>query len=156
MSLFTVMKGLPLAYNKDMQEDKEPVFDACDTVKQCLRIMGPMIETMSVQKENMLKAARDGYINATDLADYLVRKGISFRNAYKISGQIVARCMEKGCSLEELPLEEYKAVSPAVEEDVYQAIDLYACMEGRRSEGGTSVRSVEKQIAYLREVLSCG
>ncbi len=156
MSLLTVMKGLPLAYNKDMQEDKEPVFDACDTVKKSLRIMAPMIETMSVNTANMLKAAGDGYINATDLADYLVRKGMSFRNAYKISGQIVARCMELGCTLEELPPEEYRAVSSAVEEDVYPAIELYACMEGRKSEGGTSVRSVEKQIRYLREVLELG
>lgn len=153
MGLLTAMKGLPLAYNKDMQEDKEGVFDACDTVKACLGIMAPMLASMTVRTDNMLSAAQKGFINATDLADYLVRKGLPFRSAYKISGQIVARCMADGCVLETLPLEVYQSYSPLFGEDVYQDIDLRTCMEKRISEGGTSVASVEAQIAYVRTEL---
>ena len=154
MGLLTTLKGLPLAYNKDMQEDKEGVFDACDTVKMCLGILAPMLATMEVRKDKMLKAAQEGFINATDLADYLVKKGTPFRSAYKISGQMVAKCMETGRVLENVPLEEYRAASELFDADVYEAIDLRTCMEKRISEGGTSVASVEKQIAAVREVLN--
>ncbi len=150
MALLTTLKGLPLAYNKDMQEDKESVFDACNTVKQCLPVFTGMIATMTVCEEQMKKAAGGGFINATDLADYLVRKGLPFRSAYKISGQIVAACIAKGQILETLPLSVYREYSELFDQDVYDSIDLRACAEKRISEGGTSVRSVETQIAYVR------
>ncbi|MBQ9250983.1 MAG: argininosuccinate lyase [Oscillospiraceae bacterium] len=153
MGLLTTLKGLPLAYNKDMQEDKEGVFDACDTVKMCLKVFAPMIATMRVRTDNMLRAAQTGFINATDLADYLVRKGLPFRSAYKVSGQIVARCMAEGQVLETLPLETYREFSPMFDEDLYKEIDLKTCVEKRISEGGTSEASVEKQITYVRTVL---
>lgn len=153
MGLLTTLKGLPLAYNKDMQEDKEGVFDACDTVKMCLKILAPMLATMTVNKERMLQAAQEGFINATDLADYLVKKGMPFRNAYKIAGRLVNHCMEKGLVLETLPMEAYRAESEQFDETLYQAIDLKTCMEKRISEGGTSVSSVEKQIATVRSIL---
>ena len=154
IGLLTVLKGLPLAYNKDMQEDKEGVFDACDTVKMCLRILSPMLETVTVHRENMLRAAREGFINATDLADYLVKKGMPFRSAYKISGGLVAECMKSGRVLEELPLEEYRQRSDLFDGDLYEAIDLRNCMEKRRSEGGTSSESVDRQISYIRGILN--
>ena len=154
MSLLTMLKGLPLAYNKDMQEDKEGVFDAVDTVKMCLSIMAPMIETMTVCRDNMLRAAQTGFINATDLADYLTKKGMPFRSAYQTAGQIVAKCMESGTVLEELPLETYRQFSELFEKDLYAEIDLMNCMEKRISEGGTSVASVEKQLAYVRGALT--
>ncbi len=154
MGLLTTLKGLPLAYNKDMQEDKEGLFDACDTVKLCLRVFAPMISTMKVRTDNMLRAAQTGFINATDLADYLVRKGLPFRSAYKISGQIVARCMAEGEVLETLPLAVYREFSPLFDEDLYGEIDLKTCVEKRISEGGTSAASVEKQIDYVRTVLN--
>ncbi len=153
MGLLTTLKGLPLAYNKDMQEDKEAVFDALDTVKLCLRVFAPMIRTMRPLPENMLAAARGGFINATDLADYLTRKGLPFRSAYKLSGQLVAKCMAEGKVLEGLSLEEYKSFSPLFEEDLYREIDIRTCMEKRISEGGTSLKSVEAQIAYIEAVL---
>ena len=151
MGLLTTLKGLPLAYNKDMQEDKEGVFDACDTVKMCLKVLTPMLESMQVNTGNMLLAAQKGFINATDLADYLVKKGMPFRTAYKISGQIVRHCMETGQVLETLPPESYREFSELFDDDVYAAIDLKACMEKRISEGGTSASSVEKQIALVRK-----
>ena len=151
MALLTTLKGLPLAYNKDMQEDKEAVFDACDTVKMCLQVFTPMIETMVANCENMKLAAQKGFINATDLADYLVKKGLPFRSAYKISGELVALCIRNNTVLEALPMETYKQFSPLFEEDLYHEIDLFTCVEKRISEGGTSVASVEKQIAYVRE-----
>ena len=151
MGLLTTLKGLPLAYNKDMQEDKEGVFDACDTVKMCLKVLTPMLESMQVHTGNMLLAAQKGFINATDLADYLVKKGMPFRTAYKISGQIVRHCMETGQVLETLPPESYREFSELFDDDVYAAIDLKACMEKRISEGGTSASSVEKQIALVRK-----
>ncbi|MDD5863581.1 MAG: argininosuccinate lyase [Firmicutes bacterium] len=154
MGLLTTLKGLPLAYNKDMQEDKEAVFDAVDTVKMCLTVFAPMLATMAVKPENMKKAAQAGFINATDLADYLVKKGMPFRSAYKISGQIVAKCIEKGCVLETLPLSEYRAFSELFGEDLYAELDLNACVEKRVSEGGTSLSSVEAQIAYVKERLA--
>ena len=154
MSILTVMKGLPLAYNKDMQEDKESVFDACDTVKMCLDICAPMISSMKLRKEAMLQAARKGFINATDLADYLVRKGMPFRSAYKVSGEIVSACIAKGCVLETLPLEAYQQYSDMFAEDLYQAIDLMNCVMTRISEGGTGPASVEKQINTIKSLLS--
>ena len=153
MTLLTLMKGLPLAYNKDMQEDKEALFDSIETVKMCLDIFAPMIRTMRVKKENMYRAAQEGFINATDLADYLVKKGMPFRSAYKIVGQIVAECINKGCVLDDLPMEAYRAHSELFEEDLYVEISLETCVEKRISEGGTSVSSVEAQISYVRGVL---
>ena len=153
MGLLTTLKGLPLAYNKDMQEDKECVFDAMDTVKACLRVAAPMIRTMTVHEDNMLSAAQKGFINATDLADYLVKKGLPFRSAYKIAGQIVAKCMADGQVLETLPLESYQAFSPLFEADLYSCIDLRACVEKRVSQGGTSLRSVEMQLSWVEEQL---
>ena len=152
-TLLTSLKGLPLAYNKDMQEDKECVFDSVETVMMCLDITKGMIETMKALPANMLKAAQKGFINATDLADYLVKKGMPFRQAYKISGSIVADCIKKDLVLESYPMEEYKKHSEIFEDDLYQEIDLRTCVEKRISEGGTSVGSVEAQIKYVREVL---
>ena len=154
MALLTTLKGLPLAYNKDMQEDKEAVFDACDTVKMCLKVFVPMIASMKANTANMKLAAQKGFINATDLADYMVKKGLPFRSAYKISGQLVAYCIRNNTVLEALPLEIYKGYSDLFEEDLYQAIDLMTCVETRISVGGTSVASVENQIKYVREVLA--
>ena len=154
MALLTTLKGLPLAYNKDMQEDKEAVFDAVETVKMCLKVFAPMLATMTSKPENMKKAAQGGFINATDLADYLVKKGMPFRSAYKISGQIVAQCIREGLVLETLPLSEYQKYSDLFAEDLYNDIDLLTCVEKRISEGGTSVASVEAQIAYVKENLA--
>ena len=153
IGLLTTLKGLPLAYNKDMQEDKESVFDAVDTVKMCLQVFAPMIATMTANTANMKRAAQTGFINATDLADYLVKKGLPFRSAYKISGQLVALCIQTGTVLEELPLETYQQYSDLFAEDLYQDIDLVTCVEKRISTGGTSTASVKAQIAYVREVL---
>ena len=154
LALLTTLKGLPLAYNKDMQEDKESVFDTVDTLLMCLRVMTPMIRTMNVLESNMLAAAQKGFINATDLADYLVKKGMPFRTAYKISGQIVAKCIREGKVLETLTLSEYREFSDLFEEDALEAIDLKTCVDKRISEGGTSVSSVVAQIAYVREQLN--
>ena len=151
MAMLTTLKGLPLAYNKDMQEDKEAVFDAVETVKMCLKVFAPMLATMTSRPDNMKKAAQGGFINATDLADYLVKKGLPFRSAYKISGQIVAKCIAEGKVLETLTLAEYKEFSDLFEDDLYQEIDLLTCVEKRISEGGTSVASVEAQIAWVKE-----
>ena len=153
MGLLTTLKGLPLAYNKDMQEDKEGVFDACDTAEMCLKICAPMISTMKVNADAMAEAAEKGFMNATDLADYLVLKGIPFRDAYKISGNIVAYCIKTGHILENLPLEDYLTFSKMIGSDVYEAVDLANCVSRRTSQGGTSVKSVEKQIAYLEGLL---
>lgn len=155
-TLLTVMKGIALAYNKDMQEDKEAVFDAVDTVKMCLKVFAPMLSTMTVKPETMKKAAQGGFINATDLADYLVKKGMPFRSAYKISGQIVARCIADGCVLETLPLETYRSYSELFDNDLYHDIDLTVCVEKRISEGGTSASSVDAQIAYVKGQLGGG
>jgi argininosuccinate lyase len=153
MALLTTMKGLPLAYNKDMQEDKEAVFDAVDTVVQCLKVFAPMLRTLKTIPENMKKAAQGGFINATDLADYLVKKGLPFRSAYKISGQLVAKCIQEGCVLEELKLETYREFSELFEEDLYNEIDLLTCVEKRISQGGTCIASVEQQLQYVQEKL---
>ncbi len=154
MALLTTLKGLPLAYNKDMQEDKEGVFDAVDTVKMCLDVFAPMIETMKAIPENMLLAAQKGFINATDLADYMVKKGLPFRSAYKVSGGIVAYCIEKGKILETLTLEEYKSFDDIFEADVFEEISLKTCVEKRISLGGTSPKSVKEQIAFVKEKLN--
>ena len=151
MALLTTLKGLPLAYNKDMQEDKEAVFDACETVIMCLKVFAPMLATMKSIPANMKKAAQGGFINATDLADYLVKKGMPFRSAYKISGQLVAKCIQEGTVLEALPLAAYKQFSELFEEDLYNDIDLLTCVEKRISQGGTSVASVEAQMKYVKE-----
>ncbi|MBQ0109629.1 MAG: argininosuccinate lyase [Clostridiales bacterium] len=153
LALLTTLKGLPLAYNKDMQEDKESVFDAVDTVKMCLSVFVGMIKTLKALPENMLKAAGSGFINATDLADYLVSKGLPFRTAYKISGSVVAECIKSGFVLENFPIEEYKKFSDLIDTDVYAAVDLKNCVEKRKSFGGTSVSSVEEQIKFVREAL---
>ena len=154
VGLLTMLKGLPMAYNKDMQEDKEGVFDACDTVSMCLPVMTGMIETMTAKPEAMKKAAQRGFINATDLADYLVRKGLPFRSAYKISGAIVGDCVKSGAVLEELPLETYQQYSGLFDSDVYEAIDLTACVEKRTSAGGPA--KVQEQIGYIKNCLSKG
>ena len=153
MALLTALKGLPLAYNKDMQEDKEAIFDSVDTVIMCLRVFCPMIETMKVRADNMYRAAQGGFINATDLADYLTKKGMPFRSAYKIVGQIVARCISEGYVLDELPLEKYREHSELFEKDLYTEISLETCVSKRISEGGTSVESVERQVAFVRKEL---
>ena len=153
-AVLTVMKGLPLAYNKDMQEDKEQVFDACDTVKMCLDVYTGMIVSMSVNAEKMKEAAQKGFINATDLADYLVGKGMPFRTAYKFSGEAVELCIKKGCVLETLPLDDYRTLCGAIDADVYAAIDLQNCVTKRNSLGGTSPESVKKQISIVRNILS--
>jgi len=152
-ALFTTLKGLPLAYNKDMQEDKESVFDAVETVKMCLPVFTGMIATMKVCADNMKKAAQTGFINATDLADYLVKKGLPFRSAYKISGQIVAKCIAEGKVLETLTLEEYRSFSELFSSDVFESIDLVKCVEKRISEGGTSIGSVESQIKFVKSII---
>ena len=153
MALLTTLKGLPLAYNKDMQEDKEAVFDSIETVEKCLSVFAPMIATMRVNRENMYKAAQGGFINATDLADYLVRKGLPFRSAYKIVGQIVAECIAKKTVLDELPLEAYKAHSELFDNDLYHDISLETCVEKRISAGGTCIASVNAQLKAIREFL---
>ena len=149
MSLLTAMKGLPLAYNKDMQEDKEPVFDAIDTVEMCVPVFAAMLDTMTVRTDNMRKAAGKGFINATDCADYLTKKGMPFRDAYTVTGHLVAACTAQGKTLEELTLEELKAVSDLFEEDVYDAINLENCMALRNSYGGPAVSETTRQIGAI-------
>jgi len=150
MGMLTVLKGLPLAYNKDMQEDKESIFDAIDTVKQCLTVFPPMIRTMKALPENMLRAAQKGFINATDLADYLTKKGEPFRSAYKTTGQIVAYCIANNKVLEEMTLAQYKEFDSQFEADVFEAIDLRRCVESRISAGGTNQASADEQIQYIQ------
>lgn len=150
-TLLVMMKGTPLAYNKDMQEDKEAIFDAVDTVKLCLKTFIPMLDTMTVLKENMRNAAARGFINATDCADYLVKKGMPFRDAYKITGTLVHTCIELGCTLETLPMEEYKKLTDTFDNDVYEAISLDTCVMQRKAAGGPAPESVKAQIAYVRE-----
>lgn len=152
-TLLTVMKGIALAYNKDMQEDKEAVFDAIDTVKICLKVFAPMFATMTVIPENMRAAAKKGFLNATDCADYLTKKGVPFRDAYKASGTLVAICIEKGETLDTLPLEVYRQVCPVFEEDVYRAVDLNACVRERKSLGGPAPEEVARQLEKIRGFL---
>ncbi len=153
MGTLTMLKGLPLAYNKDMQEDKESIFDAFDTVSHCLEVFTPMLQTLKTRKDKMYKAAQEGFINATDLADYLTRKGMPFRAAYKLTGSLVAECIRTGQVLETVPLERYRELSDLFEQDVYEAIDLKTCVEKRISEGGTGKASVQAQIQYIRSIV---
>lgn len=149
MALLTTLKGLPLAYNKDMQEDKEAIFDAVDTVKMCISVFTPMIATMKVLPDNMLAAAKKGFINATDLADYITKKGVPFREAYKTVGEIVAYCIEHNTVLEDLPVSVYKSFNDLFEDDLYEEISLSTCVNKRTSAGGTGIKSIEKQIDFL-------
>ena len=153
MTLLTMLKGLPLAYNKDMQEDKEAIFDAVDNVKLCVKTFIPMLATMRVIKENMRNAAAKGFINATDCADYLVKKGMPFRDAYKITGTLVAECIEKGLTLETLPLECYRKMTELFTEDVYEAISLETCVKERKSEGGPAPDAVKVQLEIAAKQL---
>ncbi len=154
MALLTTLKGLPLAYNKDMQEDKEAIFDAVDTVKKCLSIFAPMVSTMKTNKANMKRAAGEGFINATDLADYLVKKGMPFRTAYKHVGEIVGFCIRNGYVLENLPLSEYKKFDSSFEDDLFNEISLETCVNKRISTGSTGPQSVKTHIEYFTEFLN--
>jgi len=153
IALLTVMKSLPLAYNKDMQEDKEAVFDAVDTVKMCLPVFTAMLSTIKIKKENMYKAAQGGFTNATDMADYLVKKGIPFRTAHEIIGKMVLYCIENGKSLEELDMDEFKNFSSLISEDVYHEISLEKCISGRNIPGGPALDAVKKSIEKAKEFL---
>lgn len=153
MTLLSMMKNLPLAYNKDMQEDKEAIFDAIDTVKLCLSTFIPMFRTMTVLKDNMRKAAAKGFINATDCADYLVKKGMPFRDAYKITGTLVARCIELDTTLEDLDIKEYRKLTDVFDEDVYKAINLETCVMQRNVDGGPASEAVARQIEQLKAEL---
>ncbi len=154
MTLLTALKGIPLAYNKDMQEDKEAIFDAVDTVEKCLTAFIPMLDTMRVNKENMRHAASFGFINATDCADWLVGKGLPFRDAYKATGELVARCIELNTSLEKLPLEEYRKVCDIFDEGIYEAIDLEKCVCDRTVYGGPAPEQVKFQAKRVKKILS--
>lgn len=154
ITLLTMMKGLPLAYNKDMQEDKEAIFDSIDNVKLCVKTFTPMLATMRVLKDNMRNAAARGFINATDCADYLVKKGMPFRDAYKITGTLVAECIEKGTTLEALPIDDYQKMTDLFTEDVYEAISLDTCVRERKSYGGPSPDAVKVQIGEAKKRLS--
>ncbi len=153
-ALLTTLKGLPLAYNKDMQEDKEAIFDSVDTIKKCLSIFAPMVATMKVLKTNMYLAAQKGFINATDLADYLVKRGMPFRTAYKHVGTLVGYCIENGTVLEDLPIEKYKEYSELFDNDLYNEISLETCVAKRISAGSTGYESVKEQIKYITEFLN--
>lgn len=152
-TLLTVMKGIALAYNKDMQEDKEAIFDAVDTVKMCLTAFTPMIDTMTVLKDNMRLAAAKGFINATDCADYLVGKGLAFRDAYKCTGELVALCIDKGLTLETLPIGEYKAICDLFDDGVYEAINLDKCVNDRKVVGSPCSENVLKQVEIARNAI---
>ena len=151
ITLLTIMKGLPLAYNKDMQEDKEPVFDAIDTVEQCLPVFAAMVNTLTVKHKNMQRAAAGGFINATDCADYLVKKGLPFRDAYMIVGRLVHMCIKTGETLDTLPLKDFQSVSGAFGPDVYQALELKTCVGGRKVYGGPAPDSVKIQIEHIQQ-----
>ncbi|MCL2766622.1 MAG: lyase family protein, partial [Peptococcaceae bacterium] len=151
--LLTMLKGLPLAYNKDMQEDKEALFDAVDTVKKCLLVFAPMVRTMKINKKNMATAAQAGFTVATDLADYLVRKGLPFREAHGVVGQLVFYCLEHDTVLEKLSLNEYQNFCPAISEDVYQAITIQSCLSARKHPGGPASEAVNEAIKQMREKL---
>ena len=153
-TLLVMMKGIPLAYDKDMQEDKEAIFDAVDTLDLCLRTLTPMLQTMRPLPDNMRRAAAKGFINATDCADYLTKKGMPFRDAYKCTGRMVAACIAADKTLEELTLEEFRSYSPLFEQDVYDAIDLTNCCNGRTSYGGPARESVLRQVADIRSKLA--
>jgi argininosuccinate lyase len=154
MGMLTMLKGIPLAYNKDMQEDKECIFDGVETVIKCLDVFAPMIKTLKPLKENMYKACTKGFINATDLADYLTKKGMPFRSAYKIVGTIVGDCVKKGITLDEYPLEDYKKYADIFDEDLYQEISMETCIKKRISKGSTGYESVKEQLLYVKDFLS--
>ena len=154
IGLLTVMKGLPLAYNKDMQEDKEPVFDAIDTVEMCVPVFAAMVDTLTVRPKNMAKAAAGGFINATDCADYLAKKGMPFREAYMIVGRLVNMCIKSGDTLDTLTLRDFRAISDLFDEDVYEALDLRNCVNGRKVYGGPAESEVERQIAYIKDFVA--
>ena len=147
------MKGIPLAYNKDMQEDKELTFDAIDTVKGCLRLFTGMISTMEFRRDVMEASAKNGFTNATDAADYLVNHGVPFRDAHGIVGRLVLLCIDRGISLDELPLEEYQKISPVFEEDIYDAVSMKTCVEKRETYGAPGPDVMKKVIAVNREYL---
>lgn len=153
ITLLTVMKGLPLAYNKDMQEDKEPVFDAIDTVEMCIPVFTAMLDTLTVRRDNMRRAASGGFINATDCADYLVKKGLPFREAYMIVGRLVHMCLKTGETLDTLPLKDFRSVSGLFDADVYQALELKTCVGGRSVYGGPAPSAVQTQIDHIKEFL---
>ena len=152
MGLLTVMKGLPLAYNKDMQEDKEQIFDAIDTVKMCLPVFGGMLSTMKIRKDRMLNGAKGGFTNATDVADYLVKKGLPFRDAHAVVGRMVAYCLDKDKALDELSFDEYKTFSDLFAEDVYEAISLDTCVNLRTVTGGPAFETVKKVIEKYKNM----
>ena len=154
VALLTMLKGLPLAYNKDMQEDKELIFDAFDTAKVCLQVFAPMLKTMKAIPENMLAAAKGGFINATDLADWLAKRGVPFRTAYKLTGEIVAWCIHAGKNLEDMSIAEYKDFSDVFDSTLYKEISLAACVAKRTSAGGTGAKSIKVQIEYLKQVIN--
>jgi argininosuccinate lyase len=154
MSMLTTMKGIPLAYNKDMQEDKELTFDAIDTVKGCLALFTGMISTMKLNKDVMKKSAMNGFTNATDAADYLVNHGVPFRDAHGIVGQLVLYCIDKDKSLLDMTLDEYKAISPVFEDDIYQAISLEECVSKRNTIGAPGKEAIDKVIAVNEEFLN--
>ena len=153
ITLLTVMKGLPLAYNKDMQEDKEPVFDAIDTVELCIPVFTAMLDTLTVKEKNMRAAASGGFINATDCADYLTKKGMPFREAYMIVGRLVNLCIKAGETLDTLPLKDFRSISNLFDADVYQALELKTCVNGRKVYGGPASESVKVQIANIKAFL---
>jgi argininosuccinate lyase len=153
VSLLTVMKGLPLAYNKDMQEDKEPLFDTVDTVKTCLEIFTPMLQTMTVVKGRMLDATKDGFLTATDGADYLVKRGLPFREAHHVIGRVVAYCIEKGTGLEELTMAEWKSFSPLFDGDIRRVVSVKASVDSRNVEGGTALKRVTRRLKEIEKEL---
>jgi argininosuccinate lyase len=153
MSILTTMKGIPLAYNKDMQEDKELTFDAIDTVKGCLALFNGMIATMTVNPKRMRDSAKNGFTNATDAADYLVNHGVPFRDAHGIVGQLVLLCIDRGIALDDLPLADYKAVSPVFEEDIYDAISMETCVNKRNTVGAPGPEAMQAVIARNEEYL---
>ena len=153
ISILTTMKGIPLAYNKDMQEDKELVFDAIDTVKGCTALFTGMLQTMKFCRQTMEKSAANGFTNATDAADYLVNHGVAFRDAHGIVGQLVLYCIERGISLDEMSMEEYKAISPVFEEDIYDAISIRTCVEKRNTIGAPGKKAMEEVIERDRKYL---
>ena len=154
ISMLTTMKGIPLAYNKDMQEDKEFTFDAIDTAKGCILLFNGMMESMSFKKDRMKASAANGFTNATDAADYLVNKGVPFRDAHGIVGQLVLFCIDKGISLDEMTLEEYKAISPVFEKDIYDAISIKTCVEKRNTIGAPGQEAMKKVIAINEKYLT--
>lgn len=153
MSLLTTMKGIPLAYNKDMQEDKELAFDAMDTVKSCIALFNGMLETMEFKKENMEKSAKNGFTNATDAADYLVKKGVPFRDAHSIVGELVLFCVKHQISLDEMSLEEYQKISSVFQSDIYEAISMKTCVETRNTIGAPGEKAMRKVLKIQKEYL---